>query len=111
MKNTTNLLWILAGMAFIAISIPLILEKVPPNRWYGFRVKKTLSDEKIWYVANRIAGYDLLIAGVVVLTTAIITALLVQYCPGLAVESINFGVFWLSLSIAVGHSFWALSRL
>ena len=111
MKNTTNLRWILAGIAFIAVSLPLILQVVPPNRWYGFRLKKTLSDETIWYAANRIAGYDLLIAGGVVLATAIITALLARSRPGFAVEGINLGVFWVSLSVAVGHSFWALSRM
>jgi hypothetical protein len=29
------------------LSIPMVLQKVKPNRWYGFRTPKTLSNEKI----------------------------------------------------------------
>ena len=68
MTKTTlySLLFSGVGVLFIALSIPLILERVPPNSTYGFRTGKTLSDPKIWYAANRIAGYDLLIAGLVI---------------------------------------------
>jgi hypothetical protein len=51
---------------FIAIGIPLALERVPPNHWYGFRTAKTFSNQTIWYAANRVAGIDLIIAGVVI---------------------------------------------
>ncbi|MGL5833213.1 MAG: SdpI family protein [Waterburya sp.] len=51
--------WLFVGFLFIGISIPLILEKVTPNRWYGFRVAKTLASESIWDAANRVAGFDL----------------------------------------------------
>ena len=68
MTKTTlySLLFSGIGILFIAISIPLILDRVPPNSTYGFRTTKTLSDPKIWYAANRIAGHDLLIAGLVI---------------------------------------------
>lgn len=54
------LLYGLAGLLFIAIGIPLALKRVPPNRWYGFRTAKTLSNQTIWYAANRVVGTDLL---------------------------------------------------
>ena len=41
----------------LALSVPLILEKVPPNNTYGFRTSKTLSAPEIWYPANRVAGW------------------------------------------------------
>ncbi|OGL47608.1 MAG: hypothetical protein A2161_15480 [Candidatus Schekmanbacteria bacterium RBG_13_48_7] len=47
---------------FIALAIPLILQKVPPNCIYGFRTRKTLSDETIWYKANKFLGYGLVIS-------------------------------------------------
>ena len=43
------------GLLFIALSIPLIQERVPPNSTYGFRTAKSLSDSKIWYAINRIS--------------------------------------------------------
>jgi uncharacterized membrane protein len=37
---------------FIALAIPLVLRKVPPNAAYGFRTRTTLRDEKAWYETN-----------------------------------------------------------
>src|SRR6185295_1136849 len=54
------------GLLFIALSIPLIQERVPPNSFYGFRTAKSLSDPKIWYAINRLSGIDLLLAGVLI---------------------------------------------
>ena len=47
------------------LSIPLMLQKVKRNRFYGFRLKKTLSSDEIWYPANVIAGRALFGAGVI----------------------------------------------
>ena len=54
------------GLLFVALSIPLIKERVPPNSFYGFRIAKSLSDPKIWYAFNRMSGIDLLIAGALI---------------------------------------------
>ncbi len=43
----------------IAVSIPMILRKIPPNYFYGVRTRKTLSDPKIWYEANYLGGLAL----------------------------------------------------
>lgn len=37
-------------------SLPLIFALIPPNRIYGVRTRKTLSDDRVWYAANRLAG-------------------------------------------------------
>ena len=44
----------------IGLSLPLMLRWVKPNCWYGFRTRKTLSDERIWYEANAYTGRLLL---------------------------------------------------
>src|SRR5690242_11692202 len=54
------------GLLFIALSIPLIKGRVPPNAFYGFRTVKSLSDSKIWYEINRMSGIDLFIAGALI---------------------------------------------
>ena len=74
MKAVQTFKWIAAGVIFILISIPPILKLVPPNQWYGFRVAKAFTDEIIWYAANRVMGYDLLIAGVLIVIAALATA-------------------------------------
>lgn len=45
-----------------AVSIPLMLNLVPPNDAYGFRTKRTLSSPAVWYRANRFAGTAFFIA-------------------------------------------------
>lgn len=104
-------LWLLAGLSLMALSLPLIYQKVPPNHWYGFRVRKTLTDRRIWYAANRAAGLDLFLAGTLIALTALLTALLSWVFPAPWLASINFSVFVLSLSASVLHSFWVLAKL
>jgi len=45
-----------------AVSVPLILRAVPPNRWYGFRTTRTLSNDKLLVLANHLAGWAFLAA-------------------------------------------------
>ena len=57
------LFFVATGLLLIGLSIPLMLRRVKPNWWYGFRVRKTLSDEQIWYESNAYAGKWLLMLG------------------------------------------------
>lgn len=52
-------------LLLVALAIPLVLRKIPPNWAYGFRTPATLSDERIWYEANAHFGRGLLVACVV----------------------------------------------
>jgi SdpI/YfhL protein family len=44
------------------VALPLVAGMIPRNRLYGFRTKKTLSDDVIWYRVNRFAGVAILVA-------------------------------------------------
>jgi len=46
----------------ILVSVPMVMRRVPPNAFYGFRTPKTLSNPQIWYEANRRAGVNLIAA-------------------------------------------------
>ena len=61
-----------AGVLFIALGIPLLRGRVRPNSWYGCRTSKTLSDEKVWYVVNRVTGRDLVAAGIAVIASSLV---------------------------------------
>lgn len=110
MKRVQIWRWLIVGVVFIVISIPTILEKVPPNSWYGFRVAKTFSDERVWYAANRVMGIDLLLAGLAIVIGALLTAKLARWNPRRA-NRICFAVFLVSSLAALAHGFWALSRM
>lgn len=38
------------------VGFPLALDLVPPNRFYGYRNRKTLSDREVWRKANVFSG-------------------------------------------------------
>ena len=48
--------------AVIGLCIPMVLAMVPPNAFYGFRTPRTLSSPRIWYAANRVSGWFLIVA-------------------------------------------------
>jgi uncharacterized membrane protein len=80
----------------ILLSVPLVLGKVPPNGAYGFRTPKTLSSPLIWYPANRVAGWSLIVAGAVALVLNVGLSLL---APGWddGVVAVTVGPLMLSL--------------
>jgi hypothetical protein len=78
----------------IALSIPLLQGRVAPNGWYGVRTRKTLSDERIWYAANRGGGRLLLKGGIVLLVGAVGLALVLD------IASEAFAIAYLLLAAA-----------
>jgi hypothetical protein len=50
--------WVFAGIgvAMMATSVPLMLRRVPMNRWYGVRTRKAYASEEAWYEINAFGG-------------------------------------------------------
>jgi hypothetical protein len=59
------LVTLIVPLLIIALAIPVILEKVPRNYFYGFRTPYTMSSDAVWYRANKISGVALAIGGAV----------------------------------------------
>ena len=53
---------VLIGLAFLiaVISVPLLLRKVPPNRWYGVKVPASFVSTENWYAINEFGAKRLL---------------------------------------------------
>ena len=59
-ENTMMItIFISLGVLEIILGLPLMYKKIKPNNFYGFRMKKTLSNEKLWYETNKFMGRDL----------------------------------------------------
>jgi uncharacterized membrane protein len=104
------ILFLVSGAILSGISIPLIQGRVGPNHWYGFRVRRTLDDPKVWYPANRYAGWWSLGLGVVVIVVA--TAL--YFVPDIDVAvyaSIVGGVAIAGVILGLVQSFGYLGQL
>jgi len=74
--TTASLLFAAVGFLFIALGIPLFRGQVKPNDWYGCRTTRTMSNERIWYVVNRVTGRDMIAAGIAVLIGSFVVFLL-----------------------------------
>jgi len=57
--------FMLCGIMEMILGLPLVYNKVKRNMLYGFRTRKTLSDDDIWEKANKKIGRELLIIGLI----------------------------------------------
>lgn len=69
------LVFLLSGLLFVGLAVPLIRGRVSPNLLYGLRVPATLADERVWYEANRRSGWDLLWLGAALAALALLLPL------------------------------------
>jgi hypothetical protein len=65
--------FIIPSIIFFLISIPLICGIIPPNRGYGIRTAKTMSEPRIWYRANKFCGWALLVSSLIYLALAVVS--------------------------------------
>src|ERR1044072_8987741 len=108
-----NMIWFYAvmGIVLILASVPMITERVPSNRWYGFRTPRTQSDPKVWYPANRIAGQYLAFAGLLIELATLGVALLQKQMTPATAAIILLVVGIGSITAATVLSFFALRRI
>lgn len=63
---------IAVGLVFILLSIPLIANKIPMNRLYGFRIQKALTCDENWYKINQYGGQQLLFWSIVMVGIGVV---------------------------------------
>jgi uncharacterized membrane protein len=85
------------GVLFIALAIPLILRRVPPNGFYGLRVPATFVDKWVWYEANARTGRDLAVLGVIELLLATHVPVLGDLEPRAKAQVLVVGVVLLAV--------------
>jgi len=104
-KTTLSICFLLTGISFIGISIPLILQKIPPNQWYGWRTKKSLSNKEIWYEINRYGGKDLFAAGLVASVGALVLLIFRTELSESAISCSGLVLLLVPLAIVVFRGF------
>ena len=109
--TTLNLMSLGMGLLLVLLALPMILGKLRPNRIYGFRTRKTLSDPGIWYPANRAAGLAMLVSGLLMMTASACIMLLWKNA-GLDALGVAHIVLWAAaLGGMTWFSFRALRKL
>ena len=100
---TLLILYVGGGALMAAMAVPLIQKRIPPNPWYGFRVRQTLENREVWYAANAHAGVRLFWAGVAI----IIASAALYAVPGLSEDVYALGcagVTVVALLVSLGSS-------
>ena len=80
--------FLIPSCLILLVSIPLVLGIVPRNRVYGIRTCKTMSDDSIWYPANRFGGWALIISSGI----SVVVSWMMPYDP------MQFSTFLLALA-------------
>ncbi|MDD5169223.1 MAG: SdpI family protein [Syntrophales bacterium] len=88
------------ALLIFLLSIPLIGGFIPPNRGYGIRTAKTLSDPQLWYRANKFGGWALLLASGFYLAVAALTLDLPSANKDFAIWLFHLGSFCLPLLVS-----------
>ena len=68
----TSLVFAAVGVLLMALAIPPMRRRVPPNATYGLRVRATFADPDVWYEANAASGRDLFGLGAALLVAALV---------------------------------------
>lgn len=103
-------IYVASGLFMALLAMPMIRGWLNPNPYYGFRVQQTLEDPVVWRVANRFAGWRLLVAGLVIA----LAAAAFYFLPGQKIDWYAYqclAVTSVSLGWAVLSSFLFLWRL
>jgi uncharacterized membrane protein len=77
------ILYVIVGILLVLTALPLLLEKVPPNPWYGFRLPQTRNDPGIWYAVNKHSAKRLIAAG----ACTTVAAILLYRVPGFKIDT------------------------
>ena len=60
-----------SGLLMAVLGMPMALGRVRRNSLYGFRTRKTLSSDHVWFLANRYSGRALVSAGLMMMVAAV----------------------------------------
>lgn len=55
------------AVTLAGLGLPLVLRKVPPNRYFGVRMPATIADPRVWYEVNAQSGRHMVGLGVALL--------------------------------------------
>src|SRR5690242_7764989 len=90
-----------AALIFL-VAVPLVLAVVPRNRFYGVRTRKTLSEDRVWYPVNRIAGIAFMAASGVYGVVATVRPYDRQESDNFAIWGVHLVAFVVPLIISLG---------
>jgi len=106
------LLFVGSGLLLVGLSLPLLLRRVKPNWWYGFRTPKTFSDERIWYESNVYTAKWLLLSGLIHTVVSLVLYFVPAFRENLLLYAATCGIiFGVIFTMMIVLSFRYLRKL
>jgi hypothetical protein len=105
MYHAAVLAFLLPGLLFVAAGTSLALRKTTVDVVLGLRSVKPFADPTSARIASDVLGFDMIVAGAVVSTTAIANAF-----AGLGV-AFNVSVLLSSVLVAIAHVMWTMRNV
>lgn len=97
----TRIRLLLAPITIILVSLPLLFDLVPPNGWYGIRVREAYASDEAWYAVNRVGGLAIVCAALIWLVAA-------AYAPSRYVPAIGVALMLGTLGLMTVIQGWTL---
>jgi uncharacterized membrane protein len=93
--------FLIPALLILIASVPLVLGIVPRNRVYGIRTCKTLSDDSIWYPANKFGGWSLIVSCLIYLLISVLVPYSKITQANFSIWTIHFIGFLLPLTAGI----------
>lgn len=109
-KTILLVLYLLAGVLLVLLSIPLHRQRITPNGLYGFRVKKTMENPEIWYAVNKHFSIRLFWTGI----STILAAVILYFIPSLSLDAYALSclaIFILVFGVGIAQSVIYMQKL
>lgn len=97
------MVYLLGSLVLFGFALPLLLGKISPNGFYGFRTSQTINNPQLWYAVNRYAARYLIVTAFVFALAAVVLYVL----PGISLDGYALGclaVFVLLFGISLVQS-------
>ena len=99
------------GVVFVILGIPLLLKKVKPNWFYGFRTLTTVKNKDLWFKVNKQVGREFIIAGIIVIIGSIFMLIFQPILTLIQIIIILLLLIHLSLIIIISRGIFLLKKL
>ena len=103
--------FVIIGVAFILLGIPLLLKKVKPNWFYGFRTPTSVKNKDLWYKVNKQVGREFIIAGIIVILGSIFMLIFQPLLTIIQIIIISLILVHLSMIIIIYRGVFLLRKL
>ncbi|MCC7339469.1 MAG: SdpI family protein [Bryobacterales bacterium] len=83
------------------LAIPLLFDKIPRNRWYGFRTPTSMSSDQAWYYSNKVAAKGMCVAAAIWMVASLVLSQRMADKQQASMMGLLFGPFCLVVVVIV----------